>query len=309
MSAKESSKEKAPAAPVLERKLKNVALIGYGYWGEKLARVLKEMGVLYGISDIQAARVGKAKADGYPAAMMEERWEGRPDAVVIATPPQTHYELTKRYLMQGLPVFCEKPLGISGAEAVELETFAREQGVRLQTGFIYLYNNGLMAIPRPIGACELYVRILNVGGAPSLSTRGLRFGTFPHALSVAVHFIPDYPVEIKKRAWADGSRLQVELRYSNGSVAFLDVADNTGIRERSVEIRVGGTRWSFSADAPNEYTISSGVGGMDKELDKVEPLKAELEDFLTGVILPRRIGQEVGWLDRAINEIKMGEPE
>jgi hypothetical protein len=101
----------------------------------------------------------------------------------------------------------------------------------------------------------------------------------------------------------------VELRYSNGSVAFLDVADNTGIRERSVEIRVGGTRWSFSADAPNEYTISSGVGGMDKELDKVEPLKAELEDFLTGVILPRRIGQEVGWLDRAINEIKMGEPE
>jgi predicted dehydrogenase/nucleoside-diphosphate-sugar epimerase len=56
---------------------------------------------------------------------------GHVDGVIIATPPQFHYSMTKFYLENGIPVLCEKPLTESATEARELVELSRSQKVPL----------------------------------------------------------------------------------------------------------------------------------------------------------------------------------
>ena len=65
----------------------------------------------------------------------------RPDgirAVSIATPNNTHYEISKAALLAGIHVICEKPLTFTTAEAEELGRIATERG--LLVGVTYGYS-------------------------------------------------------------------------------------------------------------------------------------------------------------------------
>ena len=62
------------------------------------------------------------------------------DAIVIATPVVTHYELAKQALLAGKHVFVEKPPAQSSAEAEELSALAQENGLVLMPGYLLLYH-------------------------------------------------------------------------------------------------------------------------------------------------------------------------
>ena len=57
------------------------------------------------------------------------------DAVVIATPTGSHYELVMSALNRGLHVFCEKPLTLTSAQSLELAAVAERRGLVTQVGY------------------------------------------------------------------------------------------------------------------------------------------------------------------------------
>jgi scyllo-inositol 2-dehydrogenase (NADP+) len=57
------------------------------------------------------------------------------DAVIIATPSASHYELAAAAIDHGLHVFCEKPLTLSQTQSAELEQRAADAGVIAQVGY------------------------------------------------------------------------------------------------------------------------------------------------------------------------------
>jgi predicted dehydrogenase len=59
------------------------------------------------------------------------------DAVIVATPNETHYEITMAALDHGLPVLCEKPLGMNVAEARKMADAAAERGTITMVPFTY----------------------------------------------------------------------------------------------------------------------------------------------------------------------------
>ena len=65
------------------------------------------------------------------------------DAVVIATPVPTHYELAKLALEAGKHVFVEKPPAMTGAEIDELVALAEERDLVLMPGHLLLYHPGV----------------------------------------------------------------------------------------------------------------------------------------------------------------------
>ena len=65
------------------------------------------------------------------------------DAVVVATPNHTHFHIVKALLEKGKHVLCEKPLGISATEAVEMHRLAVHAGVRHMTAFTYRFAPAL----------------------------------------------------------------------------------------------------------------------------------------------------------------------
>jgi len=237
--------------------MKRVGVIGLGYWGSKLARCFDELGCLKALYDVD---LEKARSAPFTIPCIWESFAEfleNVDAVAIATPAETHFELATKALNAGKDVFVEKPMTINSVEARVLYDLAGSRGRSLMVGHIYLHNGGIKAMPIPVGKAELYVQLLNEGGGPSPSTMDVLWAGLPHACSLALHFFPDEPESI----WAerDKDRIRVNLTYWNGSIAYLDVGDNTGRKLRRVELDWGSSRYLFDTRDPNLCFLQSGI--------------------------------------------------
>jgi predicted dehydrogenase len=103
-----------------------IAQIGYGYWGPNLLRNFMSLGnaQVEILIDSQKDRLTQAVSQ-FPtlktSAAVEDAFNNTSvDAVVIATPVFTHYDLAKRALLAGKHVLLEKPMTATVAEAKEL---------------------------------------------------------------------------------------------------------------------------------------------------------------------------------------------
>ena len=125
--------------------MKNVAVVGTGYWGRNLVRNFNELGVLTGIFD-EDENTLSALCETYPSL---KTWpsvkatfdDPGVDAVAIATPAVTHGGLAKRALRAGKSVFVEKPLCLDLTEAEEIKALAVEGGQILMVGHLMLYHS------------------------------------------------------------------------------------------------------------------------------------------------------------------------
>src|SRR5436305_12350445 len=115
-----------------------IGVIGWGYWGPKIARDLDAL------EDVTVAMVADQDAHRLTSILNQHRvkttteaedvFRSDVDGVVIATPVRTHYQLTKRALLHGKNVLVEKPLTANVAEAEELVALAKDQQRILMVG-------------------------------------------------------------------------------------------------------------------------------------------------------------------------------
>ena len=77
------------------------------------------------------------------------------DAIVVATPTQTHFPILMDCIATGKPIFCEKPLTFTTEEAEKIEAAVAETGIYLQVGFMRRYDPGHVAAKKMIseGKC------------------------------------------------------------------------------------------------------------------------------------------------------------
>jgi len=130
-----------------------VALLGLGYWGPNLARTVASAAgaVLSAVCDSDPARLARAGAR-YPDATVHTDAEGifadeAVDAVVIATPADTHFALASAAMRAGKHVMVEKPLARTVAEAEELVRLAAANRVVLMPAHVFLYNAARITSP------------------------------------------------------------------------------------------------------------------------------------------------------------------
>jgi predicted dehydrogenase len=122
-----------------------VAVIGFGTWGRNLAR---NFGAATGcdlrwICDVDGSRLSRARAAhtvGVTQRLEEVLGDPRVDAVAVATPPQSHFELAARCLEAGRHVLVEKPMACSVPDGEQLITTAAQHGVVLMCDHTYCYS-------------------------------------------------------------------------------------------------------------------------------------------------------------------------
>src|SRR5258708_12963854 len=120
-------------------------LIGLGYWGPNLARVLSQarQSEFAACCDLDAARRQKI-ARQYPGVAMfnnvDDLLDSDVEAVLVATPIATHYELARRALLAGKHVFVEKPLSDTSVRARELKIMAPSLGRTLMAEHTFPYS-------------------------------------------------------------------------------------------------------------------------------------------------------------------------
>jgi predicted dehydrogenase len=120
-----------------------VGVAGYGYWGQKHARVLSSIpGITLTVFDERADLRAQAQRE-HPEARVEADMSCRLyalDAVVIATPPASHAELANEALTAGCHVLVEKPMATSTAECRQMIETAFMAGRTLMVGHTYDYH-------------------------------------------------------------------------------------------------------------------------------------------------------------------------
>ena len=122
------------------------AVVGLGYWGPNLVRNLYEgsgVEVVWGCDLREVALAALARR--YPgiartSSVTDVLDDPALEAVVIATPVSTHYELALAALKAGKHVLVEKPLAGSSTEAHELVDLAADRGLVLMPGHTFLYS-------------------------------------------------------------------------------------------------------------------------------------------------------------------------
>jgi predicted dehydrogenase len=129
-----------------------VGVIGYGYWGPNLVRNF------FGTPEVEVACVSDLRADRlallknrYPAIettqnVRELIEDPSIDAVAIATPVSTHYELALRALQHGKHVLVEKPLASNTEQVQHLMDAAQKRNLVLMVDHTFVYTGAVRKI-------------------------------------------------------------------------------------------------------------------------------------------------------------------
>ncbi len=139
-----------------------VAMLGVGYWGPNVLRNLLRITrcSLRCVCDIRQEALSKAaETFSIPCRLTVDPQSAFDDteiqAVVIATPAATHYELARAALESGKHVLVEKPLALRTEEAETLCKLADASNLKLMVGHTFLFNNAVRKLKEYIdtGRC------------------------------------------------------------------------------------------------------------------------------------------------------------
>ena len=294
-----------------------IGVVGLGYWGPHLVRNLHESGAgdaavvcdlrpeaLEGISRRYPGIRGTTSFDDVLA-------DPRVEAVALATPIGTHFELARRALEAGRHVFVEKPLAASVAEASELIGLAAERDLVLMPGHTFLYSPPVGMIGELIASGELgdvyFVSTSRVNLGLHQSDASVVWDLGPHDFSILLYWLGETPSHVT--ALSRGCVIPdtpdvafLNLEYASGVIAHVELAWLAPSKLRRTTI-VGSRKmvvyddtsiepvrvFDSGVDLPDpgtfgEYRLSYRTGDIvSPRVDVVEPLSLELDDFCRAV--------------------------
>lgn len=256
--------------------MKNVAVVGSGYWGKNLVRNAHKLGLLHTVCDPND-KARSSVAAAYPGIRCVKTFAEVIDdtainGVIIATPASTHYELVKQALNAGKHVMVEKPFTETAGQAEELVTLAERRKLVLMVGFTFLYNTAVRKVKSLIDSGELgdiryiYSQRLNLGIVRK--DVDVWWNLAPHDISIINYWLGDQPVS------AGGSGVSFiqpgiadvvtsTIRYRSGAAAFIHVSwiDPGKIRRMTV---VGSKKMVVYDDADPDMKVQIFDKGVDK---------------------------------------------
>lgn len=129
-----------------------IGVIGYGYWGPNLVRNFVEAdgSQVVAVSDLRPERLNVVQTR-YPTIRTTTDWRGlladaTIDAIAIATPVSTHYELALQALREGKHVLVEKPLAATADQAQRLVDEASRRNLVLLVDHTFVYTGAVRKI-------------------------------------------------------------------------------------------------------------------------------------------------------------------
>jgi predicted dehydrogenase len=250
-----------------------VAVVGYGYWGSKHARVLTSTpDVAVTVVDTNASRLAEARK-AFPDTRLARRLSDAlrsVDAVVVATPPRTHAELALEAVRAGRHVLVEKPLATSVSACQSLIEQARHAGVVLMAGHTFEYNAAVRKLGDLVDNGELgeicYIDAARLNLGLYQQDVNVIWDLAPHDISIINYLLRRNPSSVSAWAYAHASEAledvaYLQLRYGDpGLTAYIHVSWLDPCKVRRVTV-VGTEKMAVYDDvAPSERIRIYDVG-------------------------------------------------
>ena len=302
-----------------------IAQLGCGYWGPNL---LRNFSALKGchvktVVDASAERRAFVEANFPRTTAVADATavlaDPEIDAIVIATPAASHFQLGLAALQAGKHIFVEKPLATTAAEVDELARVATEKQLTVMAGHTFIYNCAVRYVKKLIDDGELgevryiYSQRLNLGRIRSDIDALWNFA--PHDISIIQYWLGNpeplsvsrngmaymqdgiddvvflsmtYPGKIMANihvSWLDPQKVRKMIVVgSKKMVVYDDVADDKiAIYDKGIDRRaVLGENMDFDHPRPPEFNYRSG-DILLPQVKFVEPLRMEAEHFIDSI--------------------------
>lgn len=287
-----------------EDKIK-ISVVGCGYWGNNIIRVLSELGNLASVWDVNEDHLlAVAKQYALPILNFDQIIDSDINAVIIATTADQHYELALRALKAKKHVFVEKPLTLDLEEARKLYKVSVQMGSVLMVGHLLQYHAAFLRMKQLIHENALgrvhhiYAYRLNLGGFRH--KENVFWDLASHDVSMILGITDKLPEKIYARGACNYNPLVhdtalVDLSFSNGINAHIFVSWIHPFKEQKLVV-VGERGMAIFDDClpweeklkiyTHEINFTNGVVHCSQKdtrtisLEKIEPLKAECLHFI-----------------------------
>lgn len=234
--------------------MRKIGLIGYGYWGTNLFRNLAASGVFQVAAVAETSETRREAAARFidvgriTASAVSIIDDKELDAVAIATPVATHFDLARRAILAGKHVLVEKPMCATTAEAEELVQLADRQGVVLMVDHTFLFTGAVQRITELVRRGELgrlcYYDSMRVNLGLFQPDVNVLWDLAPHDLSIIDRLVDEEPVHIEASGYCHVNHnfpdiVYLTLHYALPMVAHLNLSWMSPVKVRRVAI--GGT--------------------------------------------------------------------
>jgi predicted dehydrogenase len=294
----------------------SIAVVGCGYWGPNLMRNFSESSSfqLKWLVDLNPNRL-KHFSSHYPQTKCTRDFktalaDPELDAVAIATPVSTHFQLAKQALQAGKHVLLEKPMAQTTKECDELIELAKKRKLTLMIDHTFVYSGAVRMMKQIIDRGELgeiyYFDSVRVNLGLFQHDVNVIWDLAPHDLSIMDYVMKEKPIQLSAHAacHVPGNRMEniayLTLKFPKDYLAHFHVNWMAPAKVR--RIIIGGSKRMLVFDDlnPDEKIKIYDRGVMIKNggekarqllaeyrmgdlhvphLDRTEPLKHEIQHF------------------------------
>lgn len=295
----------------------NLGLIGLGTWGKNVLRnfeSLPDCKVLVAC-DSNPDQIKKIQPS-YPGVKFTQKEEEifqnkKIDAVVIITPPATHFKLAKTALLNDKDVFVEKPMVLEVEKGKEVLELSEERNKILMVGHIMEYHSATLKLKEIIEKGDLgkiyylYATRVNLGKVRDIENALWSFA--PHDISMILYLLDKEPLSVtatgecyiqKDKGIEDV--VFMTMHFEDGVMAHIHISWLDPHKERRLTI-VGDKKMAVLDDMQSSEKIRIYDKGVQTKLDyssygeflslrsgdvlipkldSYEPLKVECQHFL-----------------------------
>jgi predicted dehydrogenase len=258
-----------------------IAVIGAGHLGRihaRIAAALDEIKLVAIVDPVESARTSVAQEARTRAVADYRELIGEIEAAIIATPTRFHHVIGMDLLAGGIPVFMEKPLAANSAEANELVSLARRQGLVLQVGHVERFNSALAAVAAEVRDPK-YIDATRTSGYTFRSTDiGVVLDVMIHDLDIVLSLARSTVVDVQAMGISvlggHEDLAAARLTFASGCVAQLSASRVSFQQQRTMTIFT--SRCSASLNfATHEATVVSPRDEVLRREFVVESLSAE----------------------------------
>lgn len=246
-----------------ERRHLRCAVVGAGRWGRNLVRAVDDLLWLTDVvttgSSSSARWLRQAVPEATPTRdLAEVLTSGRCEAVVVATPWTTHFEIARQALDAGLHVFVEKPICGTVDEAVEIRELALASDLELFVGYVHLFDPSFVELVGLV-ADDGVQRVVSTWNRPGLAGHAVH-ELLPHDIAILVQLLSGPVGDPVVRA-AAGDLLDLDVHGADGATASLRYTTDPSLpKSKEVQVWSGPRRFRWSPGRLHERVPATRAG-------------------------------------------------
>lgn len=260
--------------------INNLAIIGLGHWGPNYLRIFQSLDRVNLSWCCDALRTNLKKIRHHTDARLTDNYkelinDSSLDAVVVATPAATHYQIVKEALLAGKDVLAEKPLTLKPDESLELCKLADRNKNILMVGHTFMFNPGIRKIKEYIENGELgriyYLNATRTHLGLIREDVNAVWDLAPHDVSIFNYLLDATPITVHAvgACHLKDEREDVafiNLVYPENIIANIHVSWEDSNKERTIRI-VGSRARAFFNDLDNLERVRIFQKGIGAEKD------------------------------------------